>query len=368
MRLTALFMITILVTGSLASGQSRQQLLTGTTTDASTGLPLPGVNILNENSQAGTTSDLTGEFSLKMPENGAVIAFSYVGYKTERISFSGQLVMVVQLSPEVQTLEEVVLIGYGTIKKSDLTGAIASVSAKDIEKSSPVNIQSMLQGRVPGLMAVSNSGAPGSEATLRIRGIGTVNNNNPIYVVDGTLIDNTDANNPASNISFLNPTDIESVEVLKDASAQAIYGSRGANGVILISTRKGNEGPPKVTFSTTIGFSNAIKVPDVLNATEFKNMILTADSNGYLRRPDADPDAPRDTNSYAKETVARYNNGINTDWLDEVLKQNALTQNYFLSISGGTNNANYAASAGYLNNEGLIQKSGYQRYSFRLNA
>ncbi len=319
MKSTALFLIAILAAVPFASGQVTEKTVTGTLTDAETGEPMPGVNIVNESTRTGTISGSYGKFSLNMPETGSTIAFSFIGYKTEKVVFTGQSVIDVKLAQEVQTLDEVVLIGYGTIKKSDLTGAISSVSPEEIEKSSAINIQTLLQGRVPGLMATSNSGAPGSEAVIRIRGVGTVNNSSPIYVVDGTIIDNSDPNNLASNIGFLNPSDIESVEVLKDASAQAIYGSRGANGVILVSTRKGSQGLPKVTFSTTIGVENAVQLPSLLNATEYKDLILTSHSNGYLRTPNADSVFLADTLDYwTKETVARYDQGANTNWLEEV--------------------------------------------------
>jgi TonB-dependent SusC/RagA subfamily outer membrane receptor len=170
-------------------------------------------------------------------------------------------------------------------------------------------------------MATSNSGAPGSEPTIRIRGIGTVNNNNPIYVVDGMVIDPGQADD-ATNIRFLNPWDIASIEVLKDASAQAIYGSRGANGVILITTRKGSEGLPKVTFSSTIGFMNAIKVPKVLDREEFHDFILSCYTNGYMRtHPGAGPDIPVDSiPPTVKNMISEYNDSTYTDWQNEILQ------------------------------------------------
>jgi TonB-dependent starch-binding outer membrane protein SusC len=369
MKLLTSFLFVLIVSTSVAYSSFQQQNVNGSVTDAVTGNPLPGVNVLIEGSQTGTATDLNGKFSLPKPDNGAVIVFSFIGYVTVKVTWSGQPVIDIKLSPNIQTLEEVVVTGYGTIKKKDLTGSISSVSSKDIEKTKPVNIESALQGRVPGLTATSNSGAPGSGAIIRIRGIGTVNNNNPIYVVDGMLVDNSDPSNPAGNISFLNPADISSIEVLKDASAQAIYGSRGANGVILITTRKGTEGMPKVTFSSTIGFDNVTKMPKVLDATSCKDYILTSNYNGYMRTfPDADPNVLPDTlNLTTKKVIAQYNKGINTNWLDEVTKKNVLNQIYDLMISGGTKYAHYLASAGYNYTDGLIRKFDYKRFSFRLN-
>ena len=369
MKLLTSFFIVLAISTSIAYSAFQQQNITGTVTDATTGEPFPGVHVLIEGTKTGTLTDLNGKFSLPEPENGSVLVFSFVGYINERIIWSGQDVIEVKLAQDVKALDEVVVIGYGTIKKSDLTGSVASVASGDIDKTKPVNIESVLEGRVPGLTATAISGAPGSEAIIRVRGIGTVNNNNPIYVVDGMLIDNSDPNNPAGNISFLNPNDISSIEVLKDASAQAIYGSRGANGVILVTTRKGTEGLPKITFSSTIGFDNLIKLPKVLNAADCENYILTSNLNGYLRSfPDASPNVLPDTlNQTTREVVAGFKQDINTNWLNEILRKNVLNQSYNLTINGGTKYAHYLASAGYNYTDGLIKNFNYKRYSFRLN-
>ncbi len=369
MKLTILLLFVFLISFSVAGSSPQQQLVTGTVTDATTGEPLPGVHVIIEGTLTGAATDLNGKFSLPKPENGAVIVFSFVGYVTEKTTWSGQPVIDIKLSLNVKALDEVVVIGYGTIKKSDLTGSVASVSSKDIEKATPVNIESALQGRVAGLMATSNSGDPGAEPTILIRGIGTVNNNSPIYVVDGMIIDNSNPNDLASNISFLNPADIASIDVLKDASAEAIYGSRGANGVILITTRKGSDGAPKVTFSSSVGFESVARIAKVLDATEYKDYILTSNYNGYMRQnPGANPNILPDTlNSDTKNVVAQYNKGINTNWLDEVLRKNVLSQNYDLQLSGGTKDIHYSASADYTDKGGIVVYSDYKRYSFRLN-
>ncbi len=372
MKLKIFFISVFLISTSFSRGAPQEQKLTGTVTDAVSGEPLPGVNVVVEGTTTGVSTDSNGKYNLPKPVNGAILIFSFVGYNGERITYSGEPVVDVMLSRVLKVLDDVVVIGYGTIRKSDLTGSIASVSAKDIEKSTPVNIQSVLQGRVPGIVATATSGAPWSEAFIRIRGIGTVNNNDPVYVVDGTIIDNTDPNNPASNIRFLNPWDIERIEVLKDASAQAIYGSRGANGVILITTKKGSEGMPKVTFTSSTGFNNITKKPEVLNRDEFYDYVLTCYSNGYIRtHPGSSPVIPIDTlkNTYktVRQVAEEYEIGIYTDWPDEVLNENVMNQNYNLLISGGTKYSHYSASAGYVYSEGLISKYNNKRYSFRLN-
>ena len=368
MKFTTLLLFLFLAATSIARGAPQEKMVTGTVTDAATGEPLTGVNVLIEGTLTGVSTDLSGKYSLTKTADGAIIAFSFIGYTTEKITYTGQSVIDVKLFQAVMELDQVVVIGYGTIKKSDLTGSVASVSSKEIEKVSPVNIQSALQGQVAGMMITANSGAPGSEATVRVRGIGTVNNNNPIYVIDGMLIDPGQVNDP-TNIRFLNPWDIESIEVLKDASAQAIYGSRGANGVILITTKKGTEGLPKITFSSTIGFSNVTRVPKVLDPLNFKILVLVSHYNGYMRsHPDANPHLNADTLDVTTRTaVNEYNNGNYTNWLDELLRKNVVNQNYNLSITGGTKYSHYSASAGYLNTDGLIKNFNYKRYAFRLN-
>ena len=369
MKLLSSFFFVLAISTSIAYSSFQQQYVTGIVTDAKTGQPITGVNVIFEGTQMGTLTDLNGNFSLPKPENGTVVIFSFIGYLTEKFTWSGQAVIDIKLSPNVLTLEEVVVTGYGTIKKKDLTGAISTVKAKDIEKSTPVNIESALQGQVPGLIITSLSGAPGSEPIVRIRGIGTVNNNNPVYVVDGVLIDPSQGE---FNLNFLNPNDISSVEILKDASAQAIYGSRGANGVILITTKKGTEGVPRVTFSSSFGFKNIIRIPPVLNREEFKDYMVTCYTNGYLRtHPDSGTTVPLKTliSNYntMRYMMEEYKDSTYTDWYKEIRNKNALNQNYNLSINGGTKYAHYAANIGYLNEDGSVRRYGYQRYSFRLN-
>ena len=369
MKLLTSLLFVLIVSTSVANSLPQQQMVTGTVTDATTGNPLPGVNVLIEGTKTGTSTNLNGKFSHPKPDDGSVIVLSFIGYVTQKVTYSGQPVIDIKLSPNIQTLEEVVVTGYGTQKKSDLTGAISTVKAKEIEKSTPVNIEAALQGRVPGLVVTSNSGDPGSYGTtITIRGIGTVNNNNPIYVVDGMLVDVSDQTNRANNINFLNPSDIASIEVLKDASAQAIYGSRGANGVILITTKKGSEGTPKVTFSSTFGYESLIRINKLMNASEFKDWVVTSNYTDYMRSvSNPDPHVDPDTLANSKPVVARYNTGVNTDWMKEILRNDRFSQNYDLSFSGGTKDFHYGASAGFLDKKGLIQLSEYKRYSFRLN-
>jgi len=226
----------------LSSFQSVQEkTISGRVVD-STGSSLPGVSVVVKGTTNGTITDVDGKYSLNSIPSNAILQFSFVGMKSQEVSVENKSSINVTLTDETIGIEEVVAIGYGTQKKSDLTGSVASVSSKDMEKANPTSFSQALQGRATGVMVSQSQGAPGSSGVIRIRGIGTVNNNEPLYVIDGMF---------AESMSDLNPADIESMEVLKDASAQAIYGSRAANGVILISTKKGKDGKSEFNFNAS---------------------------------------------------------------------------------------------------------------------
>ncbi|MVM30944.1 SusC/RagA family TonB-linked outer membrane protein [Spirosoma sp. HMF4905] len=324
--------------------------------------PLPGVSVVLKGTTQGTTTDANGKFSLDVAE-GAVLIFSFIGYQTTEVAVNGRSSLSIQLQPDQKTLDEVVVVGYGTQRKSDLTGAISSVSAKDLAKATPINTTDALQGRAAGVMVSTNSGSPGSEGTIRIRGIGTVNNNDPLYVVDGMFV---------NSINFLSPSDIARLEVLKDASATAIYGSRGANGVVLITTHKGASGKPTIVFNATTSISRVSNLMKTLNRDQFLDYQKTAYLNGYLRStPNADPtiDPFTTTNAFfnsLKIVKTQYDKGYYTNWADELLKT-ASIQNYDLAIRGGSATMRYAASAAYFDQKGIIDNSSYKRYNFRLN-
>jgi TonB-linked SusC/RagA family outer membrane protein len=369
MKSTTLLLFLFLTCNLVARSAPQEKTVTGTVKDAITGEPIPGVYISVEGTQTGTVTDSGGNFILSAPGKGAIIVFSFIGYDRQTVFYDNQIVIDIKLVQYTEFLSEVVVTGYGTQKKSDLTGSISQVKAKDIEKSSAINVEEALQGKIPGLVVTSTSGAPGSEPVVRIRGIGTVNNNNPVYVIDGVLVDPSQGE---FNLNFLNPNDISSIEVLKDASAQAIYGSRGANGVILISTKKGSEGEPTLTFNTTFGFRNIIKLPAVLNREDFKDYMITCSKNGYLRtHPGYDSEVPLDTLISLNPTLGyvldEYNKNIYTDWYNEVIRKNVMNQNYNLTVKGGTKYAHYLADIGYLNEDGAVNKFSYKRYSLRIN-
>ena len=267
------------------------------------------------------------------------------------------------LEPDNLMLDEVVAIGYGTMRKSDLTGAVSSVKADQLQKTPAAGVDQALQGRAAGVTVNANSGQPGAAAEVRIRGIGTVNNSAPLYVVDGVMVD---------NITYLSPNDIESTEILKDASATAIYGSRGANGVILITTKKGKEGKANISFNAYVGLQNRWRKLDLMKSKEFAETIINlnnvaSEKNFYESKGfGAWLQGYRLGNSPYYPVDYDYSS-VETDWQDEVFKKNALIQNYSLSIDGASENSNYAISASYFNQDGTIIGSNYERLTIRAN-
>ncbi|MEO6733826.1 MAG: TonB-dependent receptor [Ferruginibacter sp.] len=327
------------------------------------GSPLSGATVQVKGTGNTTQTDQQGNFTVSAPKASSRLMVSFVGFESKEVAVSSQGNTNITLTPTGGNLGEVVVIGYGTQRKSDLTGAVSSISVKDLQKATPMNTTEAIQGRAAGVLVTTNSGAPGSEGAIRIRGIGTVNNNDPLYVVDGMFV---------SSINFLNPSDIARIEVLKDASATAIYGSRGANGVVLITTQRGTSGKPVVTFNTNTAISKVSNLPKALNRDQYLDYKKTAYLNGYLRsvanpNPNIDPFTTTEPFfNYIKTVKTEYDKGYNTEWAKELLKT-AVVQNYDVAIRGGANNVRYAASAGYFDQKGIIDNSAYKRYTFRLN-
>ncbi|MBN1415856.1 MAG: TonB-dependent receptor [Bacteroidales bacterium] len=317
--------------------------------------PLPGVTVLEKGTNNGTTTDVFGKYSISVAEN-AVLMFSYVGYLTDEVAVKGTEDINVSMVPDIVAIGDVVVIGYGTMKKSDLTGAVASVKPDELTRLSTTNVQQSIQGRVAGVMVTSNSGAPGDDVTVRIRGISTVNNSNPLYVVDGF---------PMSGISYLNPSDVESMEVLKDASATAIYGNRGANGVVLITTKKGKEQKSVITFNAYYGLQRANKTIPLLNAMEYAESKYEAyDNNAEIKnRPRL---ALTGSGSALDDTLqwVLNNHYVGTDWQKEVLRTGQL-QNYELSVTGGKEKYSYNVSGSYNRDDGIVINSWQKRYILR---
>ena len=299
--------------------------------------PLIGVTVLIKNSIQGTITDYDGNYSIEVNTPQDTIVFSYVGYETiERIAGVNTIIDL-EMALEAEALDEVVVVGYGTMRKSDLTGAVYSVKGEEISKNPDANALQGLQGKVPGVQVTSVSGNPGENPVVRVRGVATFGDGtSPIYVVDGIITD---------NISFLNSGDIESVEVLKDASSTAIYGTRGANGVIIITTKKGQAGKAIVNLSATYSQEYVPQKIDLLRAREFATIVNEIQA-GTFNNLDALSD---------------------TDWQDEMINDGAPIQKYELSVSGGKDNYSYYFGGSYYNQEGVVGKSDYQRYSLKLN-
>ncbi|HNW56174.1 MAG TPA: TonB-dependent receptor [Bacteroidales bacterium] len=315
--------------------------ITGTVKDEN-GNPLPGVNVQVEGTIIGAITDIDGKYSIEKPGENTIISFSFIGYNPQKISASGMTSLDVIMTPDVKALEEVIVIGYGTQKKSDLTGAVSSIKMEELKGQSIVNVEQMLTGTVAGVNTISASGLPGGKLTINIRGIGTLHNTDPLYVVDGVQ---------TRDISLINPNDIESMEVLKDASTSAIYGSSGANGVILITTKKGKEGKPVLSFDTKLGIATHGKKIAVLNASDYVDYVLDLKDN--------------DVND-AFRSKLDWRRVDRTDWQDEIY-QSAFQQEYNLSVMGGTSNVKYSLGAGYVDQDGIVLTHNYKRYSFRAN-
>jgi len=334
----------------------------GVVIDQTTKDPIIGASIVVKGSSTGTITDMNGKFKMNVQDTKtAVLIVSYVGYQKRNVQVDGKTMLTILLEEDTKTLEEVVVVGYGTMRKSDLTGSVVSVKTKDEESARSTSVDKMLQGKAAGLNVTTGSAAPGGAVNIRIRGAGSLRGDNtPLFVVDGNIIsmDETidpmsagngggnslmDKQNPLSQIS---PQDIESIEVLKDASATAIYGSQGANGVVLITTKQGVAAKPKVTVSTNFTSSSLYKKIPVLNTEEYISFY-----NGFL------------TPGAALKTMDGV---IGVDWQDEVTR-NALSQNHRVSLSGKSGKTAYYFASGYLNNQGVVQKTGINQVDLRLN-
>jgi TonB-linked SusC/RagA family outer membrane protein len=307
---------------------------------------LPGVNVLLKGTTRGTTTDVDGKFRLNIPEGGnATLVFSLVGYTSQEIAIGTKSTIDIQLLPDNKTLNEVVVVGYGTVKKSDITGSLGSVSAKELTAYPTINAVQGLQGRTPGVQVLQNSGEPGTTLSVRIRGGNSLQGSNePLYVVDGFALSGAP--------NAISPNDIESMEVLKDASATAIYGSRGANGVIIITTKRGKAGKTQISLDSYYAVQQVNKKINLMNAQEFATLANERATNdgfpAYF--------TPDQLNSF----------GQGTDWQDAIFRK-APMQNHTLSVTGGNENTQYAVSGNYFGQQGILRGSNYQRENFRVN-
>lgn len=319
-----------------------QRTITGKVTDATDKSDMIGVTVSVKGTTTGTQTDIEGKYSIKVPSNDAILSFTFIGKISKEVAVGTQSEINVTLEDDALKLEEIVVVGYGTQKKKDLTGSITSVTSTDFVKGNIQTPEQLVTGKLAGVQITTNGGAPGSGSRIRIRGGSSLNaSNDPLIVIDGVPIDNAGLSGSANPLSFINPNDIESFNVLKDASAAAIYGSRAANGVIIITTKKGKSGSKtNVAFSTLFSVANKVKNVDVLTADEFTQAV----------------------NTYGTAAQKALLGTANTNWQDEIYRT-ALSSDNNLSLTGSAKNVPYRVSVGYLNQNGILQNSNLQRTS-----
>lgn len=317
-------------------------VVTGRVTGSDDGEGLPGVNVVVKGTSLGSVTDLDGKYSLSAPEDGTLV-FSSVGYVSEEILIGSKSIIDLNMSPDITALEEIVVIGYGTVERKDVTGAIGSVDSEDIIRANPTQTAKAIQGQVAGVNVSRANGKPGSGYNINIRGLSSIDySNEPLVVIDGVM---------GGDMNSLNPVDIESMDILKDASATAIYGSRGANGVIIISTKRGTKGKPKVSYNGYVGVKMPAHLPNMQNAQQFyQASVIDRELNGGTAR------------SFTSTEIDNVESGRNVDWIDEVTDP-SLQTNHSFSVGGGSENTNYYFSAGYLNEGGNLLDTKYQRYN-----
>lgn len=316
------------------------------------GMPIIGANIYQKGTTNGTIADIDGNFVLEVPK-GASIVVSYIGYNTRELIINTNSNYEVVLTEDTQNLEEVVVVGYGTQKKVNLTGSVAVVKSEQLQNRVATNVTNLLSGHMPGVTVIQSSGQPGSDTgTLRVRGIGTMNSGSEaMVIVDGV----------ESSMNSVDPNDIDNISILKDASASAIYGVRAANGVILITTKKGAQGKAKVTYNGYIGWQEATRLPKFANSYDYAVMMNEAYRNDGSTVP------------YSDEDLQKFKSGTDllnypdSDWLGELLSENGLYHNHHLSVNGGNQGIRYAVSFGYHDKEGLIPNTNYKKINFRAN-
>lgn len=345
-----LLSVLFLLSFTFASVYAQNIQVKGTVVSGSDNEPLPGVNVVVKgNTSLGTITGLDGDFTLSVPAD-AVLSISYIGFKSQDVAVKGLKILKIVLQEDSETLDEVVVVGYGVQKKSVVTASIAKVSADDLAATAPVRMDNALKGLASGVTVTSSSGQPGAAAQIRIRGIGTTTGDgaaDPLYIVDGMPIE--------GGLDYLNPNDIASIEVLKDAASGAVYGARAANGVILVTTKTGKIGKTRVTYDFSYGWQSAWKKRDVLNATEYAIMMNEGAVNAGIAPSYSDP------SSY----------GVGTDWQKEVFNDNAPVVNHQVSVSGASEKVSYLLSAGFYTQDGIIggnfDRSNYQRLTLRSN-
>ena len=355
------FCLILFFSAAFAELSGQPVTVRGTVADAREGFTLPNVNILERGTTRGAISDLDGFYEITVSGPEAVLVFSFVGYVTREISVNGRMVLDVEMVPDVIALDETVVIGYGVQRRDDLTGSIAVVDVDDLTRMNPVSFDRALQGRAAGVHVTSTSGRPGAPVSVKVRGIGSISRSSePLFVVDGVAL-------TQGGINAINPGDIESVQVLKDASATAIYGTRGANGVVVITTKRGVEGRPQVSYSANYSSSQVPRVFDVLDSERYTEF-TAATWEAYSRRENIPDDRNLYLTVYSEEARrARNNYDTSTDWQDALVRS-GIGHNHNLSIRGGSPESNYFVSAGYYTEDGTMINTGMDRISIRANS
>lgn len=343
-----------------------QQRVTGVVKDIHND-PVIGVNVIVKGTAVGTVTDFDGNYSLEVPNSNSILEFSYIGYISQQISLGNKTTLNITLLEDSKALEEVVVVGYGTVKKSDLTGAVSSIKSEELQKLPMTSLDQGIQGRAAGVQITSSSGAPGGQMSIRVRGGNSLSSGNgPLFVIDGFPIaaggmaSGYQSGSLANNgMATINPNDIESIEILKDASSAAIYGSRGANGVVLITTKRGKTGRTKVTYDGYVGMQSIAKKMDMMNGEEFATMSNIAAENAGL--------APIYGGSDEKWKAPSYYRGDkSTDWQDLIYRE-ALMHNHQISINGGSESTQFAVTGNFFNQDGIVINSDLQRASLRAN-
>ena len=346
-----LLSVLFLLSFTLAAVYAQNIQIKGTVVSGTDNEPLPGVNVVVKgNTSTGTITDFNGTFTLSAPAD-AILSISYIGFKSQEIAVKGHKDIKIVLQEDSETLDEEVVVGYGVQKKSVVTASIAKVSADDLASTAPVRMDNALKGLASGVTVTSSSGQPGAAAQIRVRGVGTIRTENgaadPLYIVDGMPLE--------GGLDYLNPNDIASIEVLKDAASGAVYGARAANGVILVTTKTGKIGKTKVTYDFSYGWQSAWKKRDVLNASEYALMINEGAINAGIAPKFSDP----------------YSYGQGTNWQDEVFNNNAPMMNHQVSVSGASEKVNYLFSLGFYTQDGIVggnfDRSNYERLTLRSN-
>lgn len=328
-----------------------QQVVTGNVTSAETGEPIAGSTIIIKGTTRGAITDVSGHYSIEVTGPGDVLQFSFIGYETHEEQVGDRTEINVSMEEATTELEDVVVIGYGTVKKDDLTGSVAVVSSEELNRTPTATFTSAIQGKAPGVLVTQNSGQPGSPASIRVRGVGSINRSaDPIYVIDGVI---------TSSIQGINPADIESLQVLKDASSAAIYGADGANGVIIITTKRGSIGAPSVTYSAYMSQNKIPRKLDLMNGDQYADFYNTLNERDGINQI-----------AYTDEfRQAYYGEGweSGTDWQDEITTP-GYTMNHYLRISGGAEKSNYSISANYYDETGVLVNNNAKRYNLRANS